>query len=522
MKRTIAGAALAVLIGAPLPARANGRFPRAQRLVEDANDANHLLLAATFGLVSTNDRGQNWYEDCEASFAGDDMYSGDPILERVAGGALLVDVQSEINRSADGCGWASTLGSLQTAATDTFEDFAVDPTGTTIVALATHLASGVATIHVERSTDAGATWATVGTAVPASLAFTIDIDPSDTSHIFVTGLSPSDGSGTLLSSNDMGTTWSSSPIPDTNSSEPPYIAAIDPEDAKKIYVRTDSWILPDGAPELVANDALLYSSDGGATWSELLRKSAKLLGFALSPDGSSVLAGYGDPVEAGHDVDPDDMGIYQASTSDFQFDSVFSIDAQGNNANVTCLTWTGIGTYACLESPIDGTFEELAFFPGGPGSFDGGAPQPLMHLNDVKGPPPCCAATDALCAWPNVCTSYPFFACEADAQAPPGCPASTDAGAPEGGTPLPAADASVGSTGGTSGSSGRDASMQSFVSDGSPNAVGTSSNGGCSCRAAAPAAEGSPLRILFAASCTLFVLRKRRRALRPAASVAES
>jgi hypothetical protein len=510
MKRTLAGAALAVLVGAPFPAHANGRFPRAQRLVEDPGDANHLLLAATFGLVTTTDRGQNWYEDCEASFAGDDTYSGDPILERVAGGALVVDVQSEINRSADGCGWVPTLGSSQTAATETFEDFAVDHTGTTIVALATHLASGVTTIHVEQSTDAGATWAQVGTAVPASLVYTIDLDPTDTSHLFVTGLSPADGSGVLLSSNDTGTTWSSSPIPNTSSSEPPYIAAIDPSDAKKIYVRTDSWILPDGAPELVANDALLYSSDGGSTWSELLRKSAKLLGFALSPDGSSVLAGYGDPVEAGHDVDPDDTGIYQASTSDFQFDSVFSLDAQGNNANITCLTWTALGTYACLESAVDGTYEELAFFPGGPSSFDGGAPLALMHLNDIKGPPPCCGATDALCAWPDVCTSYPFFACEADAQAPPGCSAPSDAGPLEAGTPSAQADGSVASVTGSSGSSGGDASMQSFVSDASPSAIGTPHNGGCSCRAAAPAPEGAPLRVLVATSCMLFLLRKRR------------
>jgi hypothetical protein len=507
MKRTMAGAALAVLIAAPIPAAANGRFPRAQRLVEDPSDTSHLLLAATFGLVTTTDRGQDWYEDCEASFAADDMYSGDPILERVAGGALLVDVQSGINRSANGCGWTAALGSLQTAATDTFEDFAVDPTGDTVIALATHLASGVATIRVEQSTDAGATWTMVGTAVPASMVFTIDFAPGDTTHIFVTGLSPADGSGVLLSSNDTGTTWSSFPIPNTSSSEAPYIAAVGPDDAKKIYVRTDSWILPDGAPELVANDALLYSSDGGSTWSELLRKSAKLLGFALSPDGTTVLAGYGDPVEAGHDVDPDDMGIYQASTNDFQFDSVFSVDAQGNNANVTCLTWTALGTYACLESPIEGTYEELAFFPGGPSALDGGEPVALMHLSDVKGPPPCCGATDALCAWPNVCSSYPFFACQADARAPPGCSGPNDAGFAEAASATPeSTDGSVGPGGSTS----HDASMQTFVSDASPPANATSSNGGCSCHAAAPVAEGRAWRILLAASCAVFLFRKRR------------
>ena len=49
----------------------------------------------------------------------------------------------------------------------------------------------------------------------------------------------------------------------------------------------------DGA--LTAHDALLYSGDGGATWTEVFRSRAKLFGFALSPDGSEVLIGYGDP-----------------------------------------------------------------------------------------------------------------------------------------------------------------------------------------------------------------------------------
>ena len=49
---------------------------------------------------------------------------------------------------------------------------------------------------------------------------------------------------------------------------------------------------------LTQNRLLLYSADGGETWTELLHAGAgepttagaKLLGFALSPDGSTVLA----------------------------------------------------------------------------------------------------------------------------------------------------------------------------------------------------------------------------------------
>jgi hypothetical protein len=38
-------------------ASANGRFPRAERLLQDPFDASHLILGATFGLLVTRDTG---------------------------------------------------------------------------------------------------------------------------------------------------------------------------------------------------------------------------------------------------------------------------------------------------------------------------------------------------------------------------------------------------------------------------------------------------------------------------------
>src|SRR5215831_15359684 len=88
------GAAVLFLSSA---AQANGRFPRAQRLVEDPNNANRLALAATFGLVITSDRGRNWYHVCEAGFSGQATYNGDPLLAVIPGGPFLVDVQSNLS-----------------------------------------------------------------------------------------------------------------------------------------------------------------------------------------------------------------------------------------------------------------------------------------------------------------------------------------------------------------------------------------------------------------------------------------
>jgi hypothetical protein len=402
-------AAAAVALSAP-SALANGRFPRSERLIEDPSNPDHLFLAATYGLLMTSDRGQHWYHICEAAFAGDGSYIGDPLLELVAGGVALVDVQATIRRSPDGCAWTSTFGSAD-AASQNVNDFAVDLANrTTVVAVVTRLVGATTSISLEQSEDSGLTWRAVGTPLPLASVATIDLDPTDATHVYATGLAPADAGdvGLLLKSLDLGTTWVATAIPNTNANNVPYIAAIDPRDPRRIFVRTNSYDLPPGAPEETANDALLYTTNGGASWSELLRESAKLLGFALSPDGTTILAGYGDPVESGYYVDPAATGIYLASTSSLSFSSVFS-------GSVTGLTWTLSGVYASTAQPASGTREDLAFFANGDLVPDGAAPSYVMKLSDIRGPPPCCAGVAAACDWPSVCATYPFFSCADDA-----------------------------------------------------------------------------------------------------------
>ena len=49
--RLVACALGLVLFGGERPALANGRFPRAQRLLEDNGNPERLVLAATYGLL---------------------------------------------------------------------------------------------------------------------------------------------------------------------------------------------------------------------------------------------------------------------------------------------------------------------------------------------------------------------------------------------------------------------------------------------------------------------------------------
>jgi MYXO-CTERM domain-containing protein len=304
------------------------------------------------------------------------------------------------------------------------------------------------------------------------------------------------GDGVFVSSADGGATWQSSPIPGTGRSAFPYIAVVDPHHPSTIYVRTDSWILPDGAPEQIANDALFVSTDGGAHWTQVLVQSAKLLGFALSPDGSAVLAGYGDPVESDYAVDATVTGIYSASTNDFQF-------TMANPEPVTCLTWTASGIYACVEDAAAGTLTELTLFPD-TAALDANSGQTLMRLSDILGPPPCCPSTDAVCVWSEVCPTLGPGAC-GDGGAP--SLACRDAGSGE-------SDAStVSSPGVVDGAAppakGLDASLASDAAAGGHTSNSGHGGGGCGA-AGASAAPGSK-EILVGLAIALTAVRRRRR-----------
>jgi MYXO-CTERM domain-containing protein len=176
-------------------------------------------------------------------------------------------------------------------------------------------------------------------------------------------------------------------IPGTSNAVQPFIAAIHPSNADRIFVRTDDWEGPD---DYAAQDALLQTTDAGKTWTEVLRKNAKLFGFALSPGGDTVLAGYGDPVQAGgQSTNSDDFGIYKATTAGLQFERIYA-------AAISCLRWTGQGLYACMvqnhpELPSPGM--SLGFAPNA--NFTAMTPNPFTSLLDVKkvkGPLACVAS----------------------------------------------------------------------------------------------------------------------------------
>src|SRR5258706_9450357 len=142
-------------LAAPSSALGNGRFPRSERLLENAGDPRALTLAATYGILRTKDGGSSWYHLCEASFSLEDAYLGDPIVDFTTGGTMLVGVQTSLNLSRDdGCDWTVALGDATTFVVDQ----AVAKTGPPwIVALIGTFENGAIVYSLRQSNDEGRT-----------------------------------------------------------------------------------------------------------------------------------------------------------------------------------------------------------------------------------------------------------------------------------------------------------------------------------------------------------------------------
>jgi MYXO-CTERM domain-containing protein len=468
----------AVLLTFGQPAAANGRFPRAQRLLEDPRDPNHLVLAATYGLLVTRDRGQSWHHVCEAAF-GERELTVDALTAFTPEGTLLAGIYSGVSRAAThACDFQRVLGMSNREAVP---DFALVPSVPgRVVAVHVELRElGEAQNRLYRSDDDGLTWRALGGILPRSLRtpLTIEVAPSDADRVYLSGLGESD-EGVLLRSDDGGQSFEQLEIPtDAARFEAPYLVAVDPHDADHVYVRTDAWRYDAQSNSSIADDALLYSEDAGGSFAELLRAPGKLFGFAFSPNGSELLLGYGDPREAGgiRSTDAAALGIYRGpkGTGDFQMRYAGSVG---------CLTWNERGVYVCTDERESGF--SLGLFE--PSSFDGTATaqvQPLLVLAEVAGPIACPACSSgAICAsyWLSTCQTWGRADC--DDRARPACPPGGGAGSGAGGEAAASpAEPSTGRAGSSIGQSSLEPSLP---------------RGGCAC-GSAPAGSSSWAAVLL-------------------------
>jgi hypothetical protein len=450
------------LLGAPA-SQANGRFPRAERVLERNGNPSELALGATYGLLLTNDHGVEWRHVCELgfAFAFDEI---DPVLGVFSDDAMLVKGSRSLNRAPSPyCAFEPVLGG---SGTETVVDFSLDRGAVDrVVALEMLRADGGGVVNqLFVSTDAARTFVPYGEPLPeteVAFGITVDIAPSDARRLYVSATGKA-VSQIFARSDDGAVSWTTAELP-MGDEEYPYIAAVDPENPDHVYVRTDLWAT-DAEGIFQASDALFYSDDGGETFRELFRAAGKLFGFALSPDGSQVVIGYGDPVDPSRMVDSAVLGIYRADTSDFTFEKIYE-------GSVSCLAWTPAGLYAC--TPEDPRGHALGIAPNA--DFELATPDPftpLLALPDVRplDCPACTSGAACLPEWPQTCAV--FGNCDAGAVA-----------TATGGTACTSGGGAGVATGGAGGSAAGSSGAANSGGTKQESSAEPGSDGSCGCRA---------------------------------------
>jgi MYXO-CTERM domain-containing protein len=240
-------------------------------------------------------------------------------------GSVLAGVFEGLAVTHDrGCNWAFAGAPL---ASEYVIDVSVqkDDPSRGVAITSTGIGSGGFHVMVAETSDNGATWAQMGTAIMSDfLALTIDVAPSDPSRVYASGIVGKTFAPAIERSDDRGKTWTRYYLDPVWAKDVPFIAAIDPKNADRVYLRLS------GADV----DRLLLSEDGAMTFTEKYTATDDLLGFALSPDGTRVAIG-----------GPKD-GLLIASTTDLAF-------AKQSELYTRCLTWTPAGLYACANQFVD-------------------------------------------------------------------------------------------------------------------------------------------------------------------------
>lgn len=359
---------------APSAAHANGRFPAANQLEVTPGNDGALVLRTTFGLLFSNDAAKTWDWVCERGVG----YGGiwDPPIGLFADGSVIAGTIDGLARSpgeARGCAWSFAKASLEKR---TVVDVVVRPDapneGLVLASTGGENDAGGSTFTTEifATTDAGRTFtARAKDFDPLFVAQTIEVAKSDPTRVYVSGSLGDDGA--FYASTDGGVTFTKHVIalvkPDERA---PYIAAVSPTDANRVYVRTGG-----------RSSRLLVTDDAGATFRSAFQ-GPPLAGFALSADGTTVWVGSTE-------------GVSRAATTDFAFTKVGSVAVQ-------CLKSVGATLYACVGDPT------VPYALGA--STNGGATfTPVLALSQIRGPLACAAGTEATtCAadWPALKATF--------------------------------------------------------------------------------------------------------------------
>jgi hypothetical protein len=366
--------ALAVFLAAsPRGARANGAFPDEFSVHFPPNAPHRILVGANFGLLVSEDDGATWRYSCEPWIVAGSNAAVNPessvfFYQVTADGVLLADAVN-ITRSADqACTWPTATGLAGEVITDIF----AAPGDATLVVAIVAAADGS---YIVASHDGGRTFRperlydTTGEKGTHDLVTGVEIARTDSNVLYASTVTTSQAGSSLLESSDKGATWTAHDL-HTASGIQPRILAIDPIDARTVYIREFSGI----------TDAIAVTIDGGRNVRTLLSITGQFTSFVRATDGA-LYAG----TSAGQ------LYVRPAGAADFQ--------APKPAPHLRCLGQR-FGEpkriYACGNFVVDGY--SLYYTDDGGQTFT-----PVMKFTDLQGPLSCSpVSTNCAAHWERI------------------------------------------------------------------------------------------------------------------------
>ncbi|CAN5397863.1 hypothetical protein BH09MYX1_BH09MYX1_27960 [soil metagenome] len=337
------------------PARANGRFPRAQTIL--TGDGGRIILRATFGLMTSSDHGAKFDWVCEQSmgFTG----AWDPPLGLV-NDVLYLGLSDGLRTTKDGCGFtdvAELEGQL-------VSDLSVER-GT--VWLSTSTPKAPAFVWRAR---AGAHFEKLGKGIAGIYIDTLDVEHvAEPTRIYATGVEVGKPVAPHFFRSDDGGKSFRELHPAWPSEGRLFIADVDAGHRDRVLVRTLG----------VKGSDLLLSEDGGSTFRVVLHFDGAMFGFARS--SHVVWAGSGTATE----------GLFKSSDDGATF-------AKVRDEVVYCLHADGTTLYACSEAYAPNGYAIAA------STDEGRTFRTLAGFSDVRGPVACVSGDGIKCSepWPQV------------------------------------------------------------------------------------------------------------------------
>jgi len=339
-------------------ALSDGAFPDELSVYLPVNAPHRIMLGTNFGLVISEDDGQNWRFVCE-------LYITNTGLDQVnfyklaPDGAVYAISFFHMWRSADGgCSWTQSGGSVASLAlTDAF----IDPNDATFVVA---IASSPTTAGIYPSHDNGVTFGAALYTTTDRLT-SIEISRPNPNVIYAVQVHAPSASGPgiayLLQSVDRGMSWTSHQLNVPSGTEP-RIMAIDAEDANTVYLR----LLTLSAQ----TDAIGITTDGGNTMTVPLTLSGVYFSSFLRAPDRTLYAGTAGP----------DLYIRPPGTTTFTRRTGPRTRCLGERLGTTRI-------YGCGDAFLDGY--NLGYSDDGAQTF-----QPILKFIQIAGPLTCPAVAD--------------------------------------------------------------------------------------------------------------------------------